>query len=677
MPHAVIKLIGGANTVETPTLNENSGISSTNLVRFMYDPNGSPLVQKIGGWQKWYGTAMPAVVRALWAWEDLNDTARLAVGTDIYGGRSQLSVITNGTQTDITPTSVASSPAMTIASTSGSASIKITDTVVVGITNVDTVYIATQISIGGVVLFGLYPCDPDGFTGANQYTVFATDILGNLLPATSSSTSPALPTFTTTSGSTVVTVDMAYYTYAVGDTFPVLMTTTVGGATIFGNYIVQSIVDATHFTITSPIPATSGATATLNGGAPVYLYSGSGTIPPAATAISAGDWTLDNFGQVLIACPTETAPVSAGNFSSQPIYQWTPGQATATIIPQAPPINDGIFVAMPQRQIIAWGSTETGIQDPLLISWCDIGNFNQWIPLVTNQAGQYRIPKGSRIVAGVQGPQQGIIWTDIDVWSMQYVSTPYVYSFNEIGAGCGLIARKAAAAVNGIYYWMGPSQFYTLSSSGVQPLPCPLWDNVFQNLNTNYLNNIRVAVNSRFGEIQWFYPSAASASGENDSYIKYNIYMNVWDFGTLGRSAWVDQSVLGPPIGADPNLLYLYQHETSNDADGTAMNSFVQTGNYAIGEGDFKAFVDLIWPDAKFGQLSQAQTATLNITFLCADYPGDTPTVYGPYPFTQATEYFYVRFRARLMAVKIGSSDLGSWWRMGGLRYRFSQDGKF
>ena len=330
----------------------------------------------------------------------------------------------------------------------------------------------------------------------------------------------------------------------------------------------------------------------------------------------------------------------------------------------------------PQRQIVAWGSTQTGIQDPLLVQWCDVGNYNSWIPTVVNQAGSYRIPKGSKIVCAIQGPQQGLIWTDIDLWSMQYIGPPYVYSFNEIGKGCGLIARKAAAAVNGVIYWMGPSQFFTLSGNGVEPLPCTVWDFVFQNLDQDNLQKIRVAVNSLFNEIQWFFPSL-SGGGEVDSYVKYNTQIGQWDYGLLGRTAWVDQSVLGPPIGANPADLELYQHETSNDDDTNAMNSWFQSGFYSIAEGDLMSFIDLVWPDMKWGQLDQSKTAQVQITFLVANYPGDTPTAFGPYTVTQATQYFNTRLRGRLVAVKIASNDLGSFWRIGNIRYRYASDGKF
>jgi hypothetical protein len=713
MPHASMKLVGGVNSNETPALNENSGISQSNLIRFFYDPNGISLAQKLGGWTKFFPSPMAATVRALWAWEDLNLNAHLAFGTQTITGSAsaQLGVITDGALQAITPTALTDNVLPVVTTVAGDPSVQITDTTVPGITSYNSVYIATQISVGGIILFGLYQCDPDGFLSADAYTVYSIDQLGNLLPPTSNSSSPVLPSFTTVGpsgpglGSITVTVTLPNYTYAAGDTFPVLVPTVVGGITFFGNYIVQMLIDANNFTILANTPATSSATGVLNGGLVRFIYNfgqgalpggtgygigtyggggyGTGTpvAPAVGPAIDAIDWTLDNWGQVLIAC-ADRVPATNGT-PYQPIYQWDPSAASATIITAAPPVNDGIFVAMPQRQIVAWGSTETGIQDPLLINWCDVGNYNQWIALVTNQAGSYRIPKGSHIVGAAQGPQQAIIWTDIDCWSMQYIGPPYVYSFNEIGTGCGLIGRKAAASVNGIYYWMGPSQFYSLSSNGVQPIPCSVWDVVYQNLNTGLdpvsgvsnLQKIRVAVNSRFGEIQWFYPSA-NGSGEVDSYVKYNVYLNLWDYGSLGRTAWVDQSVLGPPIGADPASLYLYQHETSNDADGQAMNSSFQTGYYAISEGDYKSFIDWIWPDMKWGQYSQTQSATVQISFLVADYPGDTPTVYGPYSVTQATEYFYTRFRARLVAVKIASNDLGSFWRIGNIRYRFAPDGK-
>lgn len=705
MPHATLKLVPGTDTQETPALNENSGISQTQLIRFMPDRNGLGLVQKLGGWSRYYGQPMPATARALWAWEDLNLNQRLAVGTQTITGQSYalLGVVTNGALQNITPAQSSEDIAPVFSTTNTSATVTITDTTTQGITNYDTVYIATQISIGGLVLFGLYPC---GLLSNTAYTIQATDILGNLQPATSNSSSPLLPVFTTVSGSLTVTVTLPNYTYKVGTTFPVLVATMVGGIMLYGNYVVQSLVDSSNFTIIGANPASSSTSGTLNGGNVHFIYSyGYGTIPggvgygagaygaggygtgnavsPASgTWIPANDWTLDNWGEILIACADQTT--APGTVPFQPIYQWEENVTGSTIIPGAPPVNDGAFVAMPERQIVAWGSTQTGIQDPLLVRWCDVNNFNQWVALPTNQAGSYRIPRGSRIVGGLQGPQQAILWTDIDAWSMQYIGPPYIYSFNQLGSGCGLIGRKAAAFWGGIGYWMGPSQFFTLSSAGVQPLPCPVWDVIFQNLNKGIdpatgapnTQKIRNAVNSLFGELVWYYPSA-TGNGEVDSYVKYTPQLNIWDYGTLARTAWVDQSVLGPPIGADPVTGLLYQHETSNDADLQAMQPYFQSGYFTLSEGDLKTFIDLIWPDMKWGQRSQAQTATVQISFYVVDYPGDTPVIFGPYSVTQATQYFNTRLRGRLVSIRISSSDLGSFWRVGAIRYRFSADGKF
>ena len=697
MPHASVKLRPGIDQNATPALNE-AGISTSNLIRFIYDRTQGALIQKLGGWTKFFPSTITNIIRSLWAWEDTNAVTYLAYGTqdNPITKQAQLGVISNGVQSDVTPRYTTDDVTPIVSTTAGSPYVTITDNTTTGITSFDSVFIQNHISIGGLILFGQYPCIT---YSSNAYQIIATDIFGNPLAATSTSSSPTIDVFATqgTSGapSNIVTVTLNNHGFSVGDTYSVLIPTTVGGVTLYGNYIVNSVPTANTFIIQSNTTTTTTASVTINGGLCQYTYSygvgsiasgtgygvgtygsggyGTGTaiVAGIGTPISATDWSLDNWGQVLISNPIN-------NTIFQPIYAWDPtsGSPTATVISNAPTANDGIFVAMPQRQIIAWGSTFTGIQDPLLIRWCDVNNYNSWVGTVTNQAGSYRIPKGSKIVGCIQGPQQGLVWTDLGVWAMQYIGQPYVYSFNEIGTGCGLIARKAAAALNGNVYWMGPSQFYKLSGNGVEPVACPVWDVIFQDLDTTNLSKIRVAVNSRFGEIAWYYPTIGN-SGEINAYVKYNVNLQTWDFGNLSRSAWIDQSVLGPPIGASPMTRYIYQHETSTDADGAAMNSSFQTGYFAMAEGDLKTFVDQVWPDMKWGYYGGSQNATVNITFSVADYPGQTPITYGPYPVTQATTFVTPRFRARLVSINISSNDIGSFWRLGNIRYRLQQDGKF
>lgn len=484
--------------------------------------------------------------------------------------------------------------------------------------------------------------------------------------------------------------------------------TGTGGAGTYNVSVSQSVASTT-ITGTSPSGTVTVASSLTNfyssGGRIVYnslsylnptsgTYSApGGSIGMASVpGITAGDWTLDNWGEYLLACPNKT-PSDPGQddnvLTGGPIYFWQPesGTVVADVISTGPQANYGMFVAMPQRQVIAWGSTFNGVQDPLLIRWSDVGNFNQWLGNVTNQAGSYRIPKGSRIVGGIQGPQQGIIWTDLAVWAMQYVGQPYVYSFNEIGTGCGLIAPKAAASMNGVVYWMSQSQFFRLAGSGVEPIACPIWDVVFQDLDTDHLDKIRIAPNSRFGEISWFFP-IVGGNGEPTRYVKYNIYLNQWDFGNLERTAWINQSVLGPPIGAGPVLggvdsSYIIQHETSLDAvdvnnNPAPMNSSFTTGYFQLADGDLMTYIDEWWPDAKWGLYdSTNQSAQLNLTFFVKNYATDDPITIGPFLLSEAVKYVTPRLRGRLCAIRIESNNTNSFWRLGNMRYRWQQDGKY
>lgn len=764
--HQSLKIIPGVDQNKTPALNE-AAISDSQLVRFIPDRTIGGLVQKLGGWSKYYASSIGSTIRALWAWEDTNNNSYLAVGADGIpsGGGNTLLTITSGAASDITPQTSITEPAVN-ASTDPAQTYP-NAVVIVDASNVpsnyDTVDIRTHISVGGIVLFGQYQCFN---AGSVSYTVYGANAATTLV-----NNGGTVASFTTAVDDSNVVVNLPNHGLAVGDIFTVLIATTVSTITLYGNYTVTSISTSNptdEFTINGSNTANSVQTVYENSGDAYYVYyKGSGPlpagtgfgvgpygdgafgtgIPPVAgtgTPINAYDWSLDNWGQTLIASPL-----------NGPIYQWTPnsGQTTATIIPEAPSVNAGVFVAMPQRQIVAYGSTFTGIVDPLFIRWCDVENYNSWITTPTNQAGYYRIPKGSRIVQAIQGPQQGLIWTDLGVWAMQYVGPPYIYQFNELGNGCGLIGRKAAASVNGVVYWMGPSQFYRLSGGGVEPIRCPVWDVVFQELDVSNLDAIRVAPNSRFGEIAWHFPTngsknitnivgngssititfnysgtfvlgsiitisnsnpsayngayvvVSSSSGtvtcasaetasyigsgtvsgsfENNGYVKYNFILDQWDYGFntssnpyVTRSAWINESVLGPPIGAGLNQ-YIYQHETSSNADNAAMNSYFQTGYFVLTEADMLMFIDQVWPDMKWGYFGGAQSANILLTFYVTSYPGQTPTAYGPYTLTQATTYITPRFRGRLVSIKIESNDINSWWRLGNIRYRIQQDGRF
>lgn len=510
------------------------------------------------------------------------------------------------------------------------------------------VYYIGQQNIPPATLFG------DGLFGAGGFGTGVTSSGGRQFSIASISTSGTIAT---------VTVNQSVYVA------PNSQITISGTTNYNGTWTVTSatsgVTSTFSFSRGSSQPTETTGTVTVNTwGFPPGVYdsvSGS-TIAP----LQIDDWSLDNWGGFLIASPTKSEIF---------YYDTLGGSDRATIVPYAPTVNEGFFVAMPERQIVCYGTTFNGIQDPLLVRWTDIGNFTSWVATVSNQAGSFRIPKGSKIVGGMQGPQQGLIWTDTNLWSMQYINLPLVYSFNEIGAGCGLIGRKAMGTMAGIVYWMSQSQFYILAGGGVQPLPCPIWDVIFQDIDTNYLENIRCAPNSRFGEVSWYYPTVGSG-GVPTKYVKYNTLLQQWDFGTLTRTAWIDQGVFGPPIGSSGNGI-IYQHETSQNAGNEEMDSYVQTGYFALNEGDQMTFLDQVWPDMKWGYYGGESNANVKITFYAVDYPGQTPRVYGPYNVNELTKYISPRIRARLISIRISGSQLDTFWRMGNIRYRLQPDGKY
>lgn len=675
MPTFTVKLTPGVNTELTPTFNEGA-YQTTNLIRWA--PSGLP--QKLGGWTRYYPFAIGSIVRALHAWEDLSGILHLGIGSV-----DSLNVLTEGYLQNITPQIRTDNPTVNFSTTSGSTAITITD-VGSDATVYDVLVIKTPISVGGIILSGAYPITL--VTSADTYQIQAAS------PATATVTSGGVvPQFAATTGNSTITVTFPNHGQTLGSSFSVTVPTTVGGVTLSGFYTVNSVIDANDFTINASAQAASTQTFFMNGGNAQFDYyitggpptvttgfgigpfgaGGFGTgseIPPiTGTPITVTDYTLDNWGGYLIACP-----------ANGPIFVWQPnsGFINAQMIAQAPVANVGAFVSMPAQILVAYGSSVLGVLDPLLINWCDAGNYTVWTAAVTNQAGSYRLPRGSAIIGGIQGPQYALIWTDLAVWAMSYIGTPYVFSFNELASGCGLIGKFANAVLGTTVYWMSQKGFFALPSGGsVVPVPCTVWDFIFQNLDTANASKIRAAANSQFGEVTWYFPSLSSGGGENDCYVKFTPSLSAWDYGYLGRSAWIDQSVLGPPVGSDPRTQFIYQHETSNDADGAAMLPYLQTGYFALNEGEDISFVDLVMPDMKWGFMGGAQTASVQITFKYADYP--TGEVYQNGPFTMSSTgpaFINARFRARLASVEISSFDTGTFWRLGALRIRSAPDGR-
>lgn len=675
MPWGAIQLIPGVDVQKTLAANQ-AGVSVSQLIRYK-----EKMIQTVGGWMTL--TTVPPIVRDIHPWQGIG-LAQPYVGLAATGGLTVYNS-SGGVTQDITPQKFTSNPVPNFSISSGSNLVTVVDGGSSAST-FNTVYFNTPVAIGPYLLNGAYRINSVG--GSSIYTL--------LLPSVSSvsiASSGTLPIFNTSSGSGSVLVSLSNngFTATNGLFQQFIAPTSVGGLTIQGPYQIASVVDSTNFRINATTQASATATATMNASLAQLVYYV--TIGPAATGVGFGglgfglggfggvvttsggtgtpitatDWTQDNWGEILVACPEDG-----------PIYIWGPNYGTqnAQAISQAPFFNGGIFVSMPQQILVAWRSTQSsGVQDPLVVRWCNAGDFTNWTVSNQTTAGSFHISTGSRIVGGIQCPQFGLISTDLDVHTMTYVGGTVIFNFNRVGSGCGWISSHACGILGGNPYWMSNNNFFTLSGQGVVPLPCPVWDQVFQNLSTANQYKVRVGVNSAFNEINWFYPSAASA-GENDSYVKVHIEGSdyEWDYGTLVRTAWADVSIVGMPLGTDATS-DLYQHETGTSITGVSLPSF-QTGYWVVSEGQDIPFIDVIIPDFIYGLRSGSPNASIQITFFGADSPNDAPTAYGPYTVTSTTEFINTRIRNRLLSARITSSASSEFWRIGRIRFRFGISGR-
>jgi hypothetical protein len=666
-----VTLRPGVDVEQTPSLNQ-AGISQSQIIRFK---NG--LIQPMGGWMS-YGTTIPSTVRDLHAWQDIAHLDHLSAA-----GTANVVIISSGPSKDITPQTFTTNPAPNFTTTASSFAITVADPNS-GPSLYNTVFFNTPISIDGLLLNGAYQITSVLSTGSY--------IIQSSVPAVAGvSNSGVTPTFQTSANSPIVTVIEPYNNVQsiIGLSQAFYAPTTVGGLTIKGAYSVTKIVNpSSTFTITTPSQATSTASAAMNGGNAQLVYYVVGGPPgvgipfgagafssnpfgglggsfsgAAGMPITARDYTQDNWGEILLFCPQDG-----------PIYIWAPdtGLAIGEVVTTAPFFNGGIFISMPQQILVAWRSVlSTGVQDNLVVRWSDALNYTNWTVSNQTQAGSFHIPTGSIIMGGLQAPNYGVIWTDIDCWLMQFVGGDIVFGFTRVGTGCGLIGSHGAGVLAGTVYWCGTNNFFTITPSGVQPIPCTVWDYIFQNLNTTYAWKIRCAPNATFNEIAWFFPSTGAI--ENDSYVKLNIIDNTWDYGKLVRTAWTDLSVVGNPIGADTGGV-LWQHEQGEMTPGTGVPSF-QSGWWSLTEGNDLAFVDYVIPDFKYGLFAEPTDAQISVTFFSADYPNDTPRMYGPYTVTPATEYISPRLRGRLMSIQVKSNNQ-EFWRLGKVRFRFALSGR-
>jgi len=694
-----LKLKSGVNKENTRYTSENGWFISDKM-RFR---QGTP--EKIGGWVRISTTTFQGVCRSLWNWVTLTSLNLIGVGTNL-----KFYIESGGAYNDITPiraySTINNNP---FVATNGSAVITVTDTAHGAFTG-DFVTFSAAVGLGGnitaTVLNANYQIT---VINANSYTFTATATAN----ATDASGSPG-------GGAAVI----AAYEIHAGPAYVVAVNGWGGGPwgsgtwgvgvnsfnsiqlwsqSNFGEDLIyaprggaiyywdaQIGVAPLPFTVTIASPAV--LTVALRNGTAVYLNT-TGALPTGLVVgtiyyVVGSTGTTCNLSLTFGGAAINTSGTQSGvqTISPRGIDIVQLGGAS-----DCPTIQNFIFVADVSRFVFAFGCNDysSTVQDPMLIRWSDQESVTNWTPAATNQAGSIRLSHGSEIVTCVQTRQEIVVFTDSALYSLQYQGSPVVWSSQLLGDNTSIIGPNAAVVASGVIYWMGVEKFYKYDGR-TQTMRCDLLRHIFQDINLAQASQVFAGTNEGFNEVWWFYCSASSTN--IDLYVIYNYSEDVWSYGTLGRTAWLDSGLRNHPLAATYSY-NLVDHEQGNDdnVSGTpvAISSIIGSAEFDIDDGDHFGFVWRMLPDITF-RGSDAASPQVTMTLIPMQNSGSgynnpisvggnssaTVTRTSTSVIEQFTGQVYVRVRGRQMIIQIESNQLGCAWQLGSPRIDIKQDGR-
>jgi hypothetical protein len=696
-----LTLKAGVNKENTRYTSENGWYVSDKM-RFR---QGTP--EKIGGWVRISATTFLGVCRSLWNWVTLASLNLIGVGTNL-----KFYIESGGAYNDITPirttVTINNNPFALTASTT----VTVTDTAH-GCYTGDFVTFSGATDIGGgatnVTAAVLNKNFQVTVIDSNTYTI----VISVTPNATAIAASPG-------GGAGVI----AAYEIHAGPAYAVALTGWGGGAwgsgtwgfgtnsvnaiqlwsqnnfgedLIFGPrgggiyyWSAQIGVAPLVFTVTIASPAV--VTAVLRNGTAVVLNT-TGALP---TGLSVGvvyyvvgsTGTTCNLSLTFGGAAINTSGTQSGTqtISARGIDITQLGGAS-----DCPIIQNTIFVADVSRFVFAFGCNDYGstVQDPMLVRWSDQESVTQWTPSATNQAGSIRLSHGSEIITVVQTRQEIVVFTDSSLYSLQYQGPPVVWSSQLLGDNISIIGPNAAVVGSGVIYWMGVEKFYKYDGR-VQTLRCDLRQHIFQDINLAQATQVFAGTNEGFNEVWWFYCS--QNSNEIDLYVTYNYAEDVWAYGTLDRTAWLDSGLRDHPLAATYSY-NLVNHEQGNDDNesGTPapITAIIGSAEFDIDDGDHFGFVWRMLPDITF-RGSNVTSPQVTMTLIPMQNSGSgynnpislggnsnaTVTRTSTSVIEQFTGQVYVRVRGRQMIMQVESTQLGCAWQLGSPRIDIKQDGR-
>ena len=405
------------------------------------------------------------------------------------------------------------------------------------------------------------------------------------------------------------------------------------------------------------------------------------------THIAAGTKIASNYvtGSTTVPITSPTTGTQSGTYSFSYAGSFVP---TSTY---------QVITSAIQEFVIAFGANSyipnnaATTFNPMLVRWSDQANPYQWVPIATNQSGEYLLTNGSYIMGARATRQEILVWTDSCLYSMQYLGAPYVWGFQVLMDNISVISPNSMITVNNVTYWMGRDRFY-MYSGRVEVLPCSLRQYIFADINQDQSYQVFAGNNDAFNEVWWFYVSESSGGTTVDKYVIYNYLDRVWYYGNMNRSAWFQTGILQSPIAADYNNRVL-NHEVGCDDNATTttlpIDAYVQSSDFDIGDGHNFGFVWRILPDVNFNG-STINQPSVTMTVKPRENSGtpygvaDTPQVQSAQNYTTVPEYtiqqfdgqVYTRLRGRQMSFRIESTEVGVAWQLGSPRIDIRPDGR-
>ena len=703
MPFTKLQFRPGVNRETTSYANEG-GWFDIDKVRFR---SGFP--EKIGGWLKLSSATFLGTCRALHPWVALDGSRYMGVGTHL-----KYYIEEGGAYNDITPiraTTAAGDVTFSASANTLSANITAADTTI-SLTSGTGFPDSGRIKINSEIITYALKSGNDltGCVRGVNSTVAASHTSGDAvlcatLIVTDADHGALEDDFVTFSGST-----------ALGGN--------VTAAVLDQEYQITVIIDSSSYQVEARTVSTIADITTTSGLNPTYVFAttsdsgngGSSTVGTyqintgldttiVGTGWGAGTWSRGTWGSGSASTASgQTLRIwSHNNFGEDliinvrddDIYYWDKTNGFSTRAQKlsglagankTPTVAKQVLVSDRDRHVIAFGcdpETDPGVQDPLLIRFSDQENVTDWQALVTNTAGDLRIGSGSEIIAAVETRQQILVFTDVSLHAMQYLGPPFTFGINEISTNITIASPLSAIAVEDNVFWMGAEDFYVYGGA-VQRIPCSVRDYVFTDINTDQLEKVTASTNTSFSEVTWFYPSASSS--ENDRYVTYNYQQQIWYYGTMERTCWMDRGVNDNPIAASPDH-YLYYHEVGFDDGSTnpvsAISAYIESSQMNLGEGEQFVFMRRMIPDLTFRNSTSLDPSAI-MTLKVRNFPGgdylssDQSTVSktASVPIEQFTDQAFVRLRGRSFAFRVESTDEGVTWRLGSPRVEIRPDGR-